>query len=454
MKFLAIAVAASCFPTVSSGLGSVDLSIRTSIDQHSHNLLRRKVCATGTDNWGNCVEADRATVTIQHSTSDTDDVSAAFLDGLMKANNGGRLYLDRGKKYVIARKLDLTFLNDVYIRLDGEIKFTDNITYWQSNNFAHPFQNSIAFWVWGGKDIKIYGGGTMNGNGQVWYDGFSGKEILDNRNAFLRPILFMTDNATNVEVTGIKFLNSPCWNTFLVRTKNVAFDRCRFHAFSTSNAPPKNTDGFDSYQVDGLRVTNTELDVGDDCFSPKSNTSNIYVENMWCNNTHGVSMGSVGQYQGTLDYITNAYIKNATILNGQTGARLKAWAGKDKGYGYIRNVTFEDITIQNTDQPVVVDQCYFNVSDEECKKYPSKVNITDVKFIHIRGTSSGKRGPVVVELKCSPGAECSKIQLEDVEIASPAGENVVICDHIAGGVGVPCMSSEESKMENRERARN
>lgn len=179
MKFLAIAVALSSFSAGAFGFGSpVDLSLVPSINRHSHNLLHRRACATGRDNWGNCVESDRATVTIQHSTSDTDDVSAAFLDGLVKANNGGRLYLEKGKKYIIARKLDLTFLNDVYIRLDGEIKFTNDIKYWQANNFAHPFQKSIAFWVWGGKDIKIYGSGTMNGNGQAWYDGFAGKEIL------------------------------------------------------------------------------------------------------------------------------------------------------------------------------------------------------------------------------------------------------------------------------------
>lgn len=57
-------------------------------------------------------------------------------------------------------------------------KFTDNITYWQNNYFYHPFQKSITFWKWGGKDIKIFGTGTLDGNGQAWYDGFAGKEVL------------------------------------------------------------------------------------------------------------------------------------------------------------------------------------------------------------------------------------------------------------------------------------
>ena len=38
----------------------------------------------------------------------------------------------------------------------------------------------------------------------------------------------------------------------------------------------------DSYNVDGISVTNSAVNIGDDCFSPKPNTSNIYVENLWC----------------------------------------------------------------------------------------------------------------------------------------------------------------------------
>lgn len=89
-------------------------------------------------------------------------------------------------------------------------------------------------------------------------------------------------------------------------------------------AEPKNTDGFDSLNVNGLSVTNTRIDVGDDCFSPKPNTSNIFVQNLWCNNTHGVSMGSIGQYPGVLDIIEHAYIENVTLLNGEVSIYNKA----------------------------------------------------------------------------------------------------------------------------------
>ncbi|KAF1348778.1 glycoside hydrolase family 28 protein [Delphinella strobiligena] len=391
------------------------------------------------DNWGNKVESQRRRVTIRSSENDTDDVSSDFLWGINTASHGGLLHLEKGKTYVIGTKLDLPLLDDVYVKLDGEIKFTDDIEYWQTNNFYYDFQKSITFWVWSGKCIKIYGNGTLNGNGQAWWDQFAGLEILDTSNTYLRPILFLTDNATNVEVTGITQLNSPCWTNFFVRTNKVTFDNVYIEATSNNaSALPKNTDGFDSINVQGLTVTNTRVNVGDDCFSPKSNTSNILVENLWCNGTHGVSMGSVGQYPGVFDYISNAYIKNVTLLNGQNGARLKAWAGVDVGDGFIDNITYEDVYIENTDHPLVLDQCYFDVNATECAAHPSNVNVTNISFKNITGSSSGNQGRVVVDLTCSPGATCANITLG----------SQIVCDNIVGGIGVDCVGSGDADFGN------
>ncbi|KAJ5129156.1 uncharacterized protein N7515_005195 [Penicillium bovifimosum] len=386
---------------------------------------------------------DRRTVTIRSSTSDTDDISDDFLWGIKAANHGGRLLLKKGKKYVIGKKLDLSFLDNIEVQLEGELMFTDDIDYWQANHFYYPFQKSITFWVWGGQDIKIFGKGTLNGNGQEWYNAFAGREILDDENTFYRPILFLTDNATRVSVEGITQLNSPCWTNFFVRTNDISFDDVYINAFSTNaSALPKNTDGFDSLNVDGLSVTNTRIDIGDDCFSPKPNTTNIFVQNLWCNNTHGVSMGSIGQYPGVEDFIEHAWIENVTLLNGQNGARLKAWAGPNVGFGRINNITYKDIRIGNTDAPIVLDQCYFDINSTTCAEYPSSVNFTNITFENIYGTSSGKNGKVIADLTCSPNAVCSGIQLSDIDISSPAGSpSTVICDGIHGDVGVECQPS-------------
>lgn len=64
----------------------------------------------------------RKTITIRASKHDHDDVSAEFKQGILDANDGGTLYLPKGKTYVIGKVLGLTGLNDIHVHLDGEIR--------------------------------------------------------------------------------------------------------------------------------------------------------------------------------------------------------------------------------------------------------------------------------------------------------------------------------------------
>src|ERR1700712_3431611 len=96
---------------------------REQISSYQTSNVGKAACASALkDNWGNCVAADRKVVSIRASANEKDDVSADFEKGLRDANNGGLLRLEKGKLYVIGKKLDLSFLNDVYVQLDGEIK--------------------------------------------------------------------------------------------------------------------------------------------------------------------------------------------------------------------------------------------------------------------------------------------------------------------------------------------
>jgi len=70
----------------------------------------------------------RRKVYIRASRNDTDDVSADFYWALKKANHGGTLVLPQGETFVIGKKLDLTFLNDIHVQLEGEILVS--LVYW------------------------------------------------------------------------------------------------------------------------------------------------------------------------------------------------------------------------------------------------------------------------------------------------------------------------------------
>ncbi|KAM7197229.1 exo-polygalacturonase [Rhypophila sp. PSN 637] len=392
--------------------------------------------------------AARKQVQIRTSANETDDISSDFLNGLKQANNGGTLVLPANQTFIIGKPLDLTFLNDIQIQLDGEIKFTNDTPYWQANAFRHPFQNSIMFWKWGGKDIKIFGTGVLNGNGQRWWNEFSGLEILDPSNTYLRPILFYAENATRLSIEGIHLKDSPCWTTFFVTSQQISLKdvACTAISLSPTKSPPKNSDFFDSLNVAHVTVQNAWVDIGDDCFSPKSNNTDIFVKNMYCNGTHGISMGSIGQYAGEMSFIKDVHVENMYMLNGQHGARIKTWAGEDVGYGFVDNVTFGNFWNGGNEYTAYIDSCYFNINASTCAKYPSRVNITNVLFENFSGTSSGKYGNAVARLTCSPNAVCENIRFRNFNVTSPCGGGpaVVICDGISEDLGIPCVNSTSS----------
>ncbi|KAM0371293.1 hypothetical protein ACHAPK_005515, partial [Fusarium culmorum] len=114
----------------------------------------------------------RKLIRIRASKDFHDDVSKDFERGVRQADRGSTLYLPRGQTFVIGKALDLTGLNDIHVHLDGEIRFTDDVEYWQENAWYHPFQKSIMFWKWGGQNIKIYGSGVIEGQGQRWWNEF------------------------------------------------------------------------------------------------------------------------------------------------------------------------------------------------------------------------------------------------------------------------------------------
>ncbi|KAF1924659.1 glycoside hydrolase family 28 protein [Didymella exigua CBS 183.55] len=322
----------------------------------------------------------------------TSDDSAAIKAALKSCNNGGTVVLD--KTYTIGSLLQTTDLSNIAIQLSGTIKLSANIDFWSSNGFQLNYQNAYTAWTIGGSNIHIYGGGTYSGSGDTWYS--AGKT---------GPIPWVIYNAQNVVVDNIKQVQSPFWHNLVYGSSNVTFNNIDLHSIQTSGKQAQNTDGWDIYRSDNVRITNSHIVNGDDCVSFKPNTTNTLVENLYCQGSHGISVGSLGQYAGVQDIVANVLVKNVTMVNAENGARIKAFGGSASststtggGNGYVRNVTFQDFTVQSVALPVVIDQCY-ETSASTCASHPSKVTISDVHYVNVTGT--GSKSKEVVSLVCS-----------------------------------------------------
>lgn len=120
----------------------------------------------------------------------------------------------------------------------GTILFTNDTDYWQANSLKQGFQNATTFFQLGGEDVNMYGGGTINGNGQVWYDLYAEDDLI------LRPILMGIIGLNGGTIGPLKLRYSPQYYHFVANSSNVLFDGIDISGYSKSDNEAKNTDGW------------------------------------------------------------------------------------------------------------------------------------------------------------------------------------------------------------------
>jgi hypothetical protein len=72
---------------------------------------------------------------------------------------------------------------------------------------------------------------------------------------------------------------------------------------------------WDTYRSDNIVIQNSYINNGDDCVSFKPNSTNIVVQNLACNGSHGISVGSLGQYPGEVDIVKNIFVSQNTTTH-------------------------------------------------------------------------------------------------------------------------------------------
>lgn len=115
----------------------------------------------------------------------------------------------------------------------------------------------------------------------------------------------------------------------------------------------------------------------------KPNSTNIVVQNLECIGSHGISIGSIGQYKGETDIVENLHIYNISMTNASDFARIKVWPGIETdfqphlggggGSGHVRNVTFDLLHSVNNDRAITITQCYGQKNETLCNEFPVSV---------------------------------------------------------------------------------
>jgi galacturan 1,4-alpha-galacturonidase len=192
-----------------------------------------------------------------------------------------------------------------------------------------------------------------------------------------------------------------------------------------------NSDGWDTYRSDNIVIQNSFVDntdgkyrcpfnflptlenltFGPDCVSFKPNSTNVIVQNLNCVGSHGISVGSLGQYANLTDIVENLYVYNITMTNASDFARIKVWPGVQSsfqellngggGLGYVRNVTYDTLHSINNDRAITITQCYGQKNQTLCQEFPANLTIEDVTIRNLWGTTSLSTDPQAGTLICS-----------------------------------------------------
>ena len=147
-----------------------------------------------------------------------------------------------------------------------------------------------------GDNIHIdgYGTGGIFGNGDVWYTAEAGDTQPG------RPMPFVWWNVSDVTVSNFYVYQPPLWSLNIMNGTDMVFENITCNATATQ-APfgknwVQNTDGFDTMDVDNVKLTNFVYQGGDDCIAIKPRSYNVVVQNAECHGGNGPAVGSLGQY--------------------------------------------------------------------------------------------------------------------------------------------------------------
>ncbi|MGI6155071.1 MAG: glycoside hydrolase family 28 protein, partial [Enterococcus lemanii] len=271
-------------------------------------------------------------------------------------SGGGRVSVPAGEFYTAA--LILKDHIELHLLPGSILKFSDNqedypvvTSRWEG---VKREVYASCLYAENAKNISVTGFGLLDGNGQKWWHVFRNeREMLK----YPRPKLISFDSCEQVTIKDISMIDSPSWTVNPILCHGVTVDNVNIK----NPADSPNTDGIDPESCKNVRISNCQIDVGDDCIAIKAGTEdtkervsceNITITNCQMIHGHGgVVLGS--EMSGD---IRNVTISNCTFQDTDRGIRLKSRRGRG---GTIEDIRVNNIVMDNVSCPFILNLYYF-----------------------------------------------------------------------------------------------
>jgi polygalacturonase len=289
-------------------------------------------------------------------------------------------------------------------------------------------------------NIAITGEGTIDGNGESWWQesrAIRDHGVLGNHP---RPKLIILDHCKNVRVEGVTIQNSPMWQLVPYYSDNVVIRKVRILA--PQHSP--NTDAIDPFSSSNVVIDHVYSDVGDDNIAIKSGpinspgpddpSRNITITDCTFKHGHGLSIGS--ELSGGAQ---NIRAERISFEGTDNGIRVKA--NRDRGHD-VGNLVFRDITMKDVKNTLIISEYYPKVLPPDGEAAQAVGRLTphfhDILIENVTSTGS-QTAAVIAGLPESP---VTGVVLKNVNIEAQKGMTIGYAEVKGTGVVVKAAQGE------------
>ncbi|OVA10644.1 Glycoside hydrolase [Macleaya cordata] len=214
-----------------------------------------------------------------------------------------------------------------------------------------------------------------------------------------------------------------------IRLAHLSINRCsnvmvrKVKIIAPDGSP--NTDGIHVQTSTHVTITDSSIKTGDDCISIGPGAQKVLIERVGCGPGHGISIGSLAKDLNE-EGVQDITVRDVVFTGSDNGLRIKSWARPSNGF--VRNVLYQNIVMNNVRNPILIDQRYCP-SNQGCPNQHSGIKISGVTYQNVRGTSAT---PVAVKFQCSVTNPCNGIKLQNIKLTHFNKPAQSVCLNAAG----------------------
>lgn len=283
-------------------------------------------------------------------------------------------------------------------------------------------------------NIAIVGEGTIDGQGESWWN--EARAVKDHGvlGAHPRPKLIIFDHCKHVRLEGITVQNSPMWQVVPYYSDDVVIRNIR--VLAPQHSP--NTDAVDPFASSHVVIDHLYADVGDDNIAIKSGPINspgpddpsrdITITDCTFLHGHGLSVGS--EIAGGAQNIRAERIHFDGTDNG-----IRVKANRDRGND-VSHLVFRDIEMKDVKNAVIISEYYPKVMPPDDVAPAPVTRLTphfhDIVLENVKATGSDLAGAIVG----LPEAPVAGVVLHNVKIEAKRGMVIGFAEVSGDGVSV------------------